>query len=199
MKIKKIVPSIKMNSLLKLEFFKSLSFPTKEAGMEFIKQNPKLKKAIDEKINELEETKYQVIETIKEKVFPKFDSQKEVFMIQVKGKRAEKLAHKKDLQKQALKEELRAELLNEIKQEEKQEKANKMKKNYPKAYPEIDNELLAKLPDLESLFNIVIKKIDNETIDEDNIVIVEKQKANVEKALEMLKKAMSVLEKIDQE
>jgi hypothetical protein len=186
-----------MNSLLKLEFFKSLGFPTKESGVEFIKQNPKLKKAIEEKVDEIEETKYQVIETIKEKVFPKFDSQKEVFMIQVKGKRAEKLAHKKDLQKQALKEELRAELLNEL-QEENQEKANKMKKNYPKAYPEIDDELLSKLPDLESLFNTVIKKIDNETIDDDNIVIVEKQKANVEKALEMLKKAILVMEKLNE-
>jgi hypothetical protein len=167
--------------------------------MEFIKQQPKLKKAIEEKVDEIEETKYQVIETIKEKVFPKFDTQREVFMIQVKGKRAEKLAHKKDLQKQALKEELRAELKAELLQEEKQEKSNKMKKNYPKAYPEIDNELLSKLPDLESLFNIVIKKIDSEDIDEDNIVIVEKQKANVEKALEMLKKAMSVLEKLNDE
>jgi hypothetical protein len=199
MKNKKFVSSIKMNSLLKLEFFKSLGFISKETGMEFIKQNPKLKKAIEEKVDEIEEVKYQVIETIKEKVFPKYESQKELFMIQVKGKRAEKLAHKKDLQKQALKEELRAELLNEIKQEEFVEKKNKMKKNYPKAYPEIDNELLVKLPDLESLFNTVIKKIDNETLDEDNIVIVEKQKANVEKAFEMLKKAMLVMEKLDNE
>lgn len=197
MKTNKFVSS--MNSLLKLEFFKSLGFISKETGMEFIKQNPKLKKAIDEKIDELEETKYQVIETIKEKVFPKFESQKEVFMIQVKGKRAEKLAHKKDLQKKMLKEELRAELLQEIKQEEKQEKANKMKKLYPKAYPEIDNELLAKLPDLESLFNIVIKKIDSEDIDEDNIVIVEKMKIQTERAFELLKKAMSVLEKLNDE
>ncbi|HBS53634.1 MAG TPA: hypothetical protein DD806_06515 [Flavobacterium sp.] len=188
-----------MNSVLKLDFFKSLGFPSKEAGIEFIKQQPKLKRAIDEKIDELEETKYQVIETIKEKVFQKFESQKELFLLQVKGKRAEKLAHKKEVQKRMLKEELRAELLQEIKQEEKQEKANKMKKNYPKAYPEIDNELLVKLPDLESLFNAVIKKIDNETLDSDNIVIIEKQKANVERAFELLKKAMLVMEKLDNE
>lgn len=189
----------KMNSLLKLEFFKSLGFPTKESGVEFIKQNPKLKKQIEAKVDEIDEVKYQMIEEIKDKIFSKFESQKEVFMIQVKGKRAEKLAHKKDLQKRMLKEELRAELLQEIKQEDKQEKANKMKKKYPRAYPEIDNELLAKLPDLESLFNIVIKKIDSEDIDEDNIVIIEKQKANVDRALELLKKAMSVLEKLNNE
>jgi len=188
-----------MNSLLKLEFFKSLGFPTKESGVEFIKQNPKLKKQIEAKVDEIDEVKYQMIEEIKDKIFSKFESQKEVFMIQVKGKRAEKLAHKKDLQKRMLKEELRAELLQEIKQEDKQEKANKMKKKYPRAYPEIDNELLAKLPDLESLFNIVIKKIDSEDIDEDNIVIIEKQKANVDRALELLKKAMSVLEKLNNE
>lgn len=188
-----------MNSLLKLEFFKSLGFPTKESGISFIKENPKLRKAIDDKVDEIEEAKYQIIETIKEKVFPKFDSQKELFLVQVKGKRAEKLAHKKEVQKRMLKEELRAELLQEIKQEEYVEKANKMKKKYPGSYPEIDNELLAKLPDLESLFNTVIKKIDNETIDEDNIVIVEKQKANVEKALEILKKVMLVMDKLNDE
>lgn len=199
MKNKKFVSSIKMNSLLKLEFFKSLGFISKETGMEFIKQNPKLKKAIDEKIDELEETKYQVIETIKEKVFPKFDSQKEVFMIQVKGKRAEKLAHKKEVQKRMLKEELRAELLQEIKQEEFVEKANKMKKKYPKAYAEIDDEFISKLPQLDQLFNSVIKKIDSEDIDSDNISIIEKQKANVERAFELLKKAMSVLEKLNNE
>lgn len=199
MKTKKFVSSIKMNNLLKLEFFKSLGFPTKESGVEFIKQNPKLKKAIEEKVDEIEETKYQVIETIKEKVFPKFESQKEVFMIQVKGKRAEKLAHKKELQKQALKEELRAELLNEIKQEEFIEKANKMKKKYPGSYPEIDNELLVKLPDLESLFNILIKKIDSEDIDEDNIVLLEKMKIQTEKAFQMLQKVQSTLEKLNEE
>lgn len=188
-----------MNNLLKLEFFKSLGFISKESGVEFIKQNPKLKKAIEEKVNEIEETKYQVIELIKEKIFPKFESQKEVFMVSVKNKRAEKLIHKKDIQKKALKEELRAELLQEIKEEEFSEKKNKMKKNYPKAYPEIDSDFISQLPQLDQLFNTVIKKIDNETIDEDNILIVEKQKANVEKAFEMLKKAMLVMGKLDQE
>jgi len=188
-----------MNVLLKLDFFKSLGFISKETGMEFIKQQPKLKKAIDQKIDEFDEAKYQMIEEIKEKIFSKYDSQKELFLIQVKGKRNEKLAHKKEVQKRMLKEELRAELLQEIKQEEFVEKANKMKKKYPGVYPEIDNELLAKLPDLESLFNNVIKKIDNEDIDSDNIVIIEKMKSNVERALELLKKAISVLEKLDNE
>jgi hypothetical protein len=187
-----------MNSVLKLDFFKSLGFPSKEAGIEFIKQQPKLKRAIDEKIDELDEVKYQVIETIKEKVFSKYESQKDLFLVQVKSKRNEKLIQKKEIQKQALKEELRAELLQEIKQEEKQEKANKIKKKYPKAYPEIDDELIAKLPLLDQLFNSVINKINSKDIDSD-IVIVEKQKVNVERAFELLKKAMSVLEKLDQE
>ena len=54
----------KMNSLLKLEFFKSLGFPTKEAGMSFIKDNPKLKKQIDEKVDEIDDLKYNVIEDL---------------------------------------------------------------------------------------------------------------------------------------
>ena len=186
-----------MNNLLKLEFFKSLGFISKESGVEFIKQNPKLKKAIEEKVEEIEETKYQVIELIKEKVFPKFESQKEIFIVSVKNKRAEKLIHKKDIQKKALKEELRAELLQEIKEEEFSEKKNEMKKNYPKAYPEIDNDLISQLHQLDQLFNSVIKKIDNETIDKDNIILLEKMKIQTDKAFEMLQKVQSTLKKLD--
>ena len=186
-----------MNTLLKLEFYKSLGFSTKESGVEFVKQNPKLKKQIEEKVDEIEEVKYQLIDSIKEEIFPKYDSQKQFFLIQVKGKRAEKIADKKDLQKQVLKEELRAELIEEIKMEEQSEKKNKLKKNYPKAYVEIEPYIIKELPNLEQLFTQVIKKIDIEDIDEDNIVIVEKQKIQVEKAFEMLKKAIIVMEKLN--
>ena len=186
-----------MNTLLRLEFFKSLSFPTKESGMEFIKQNPKLKTQIEEKVDEIEEAKYRIIESIKEDIFPKYDSKKEVFIFQVKQNMSDKIAHKKDLQKRALKEELRAELLNEIKTEEQSEKNNKLRINYPKAYPSIEIELIQQLPDIEHLFSSVIKKIDIQDIDKDNIIIVEKQKVQVEKAFEMLKKAMLIMEKLN--
>lgn len=83
--------------------------------MYIIWEKIELKRAIDEKIDELEEVKYQIIDRIKEKIFPKYDSQKQFFLVQIKGKKVEKIAHKKDLQKQVLKEELRAELLEEIK------------------------------------------------------------------------------------
>ena len=186
-----------MNSLLKLEFFKSLGFPSKESGMEFIKQQPKLKLSIDQKVDEIEESRYQLIESIKEKIFPKFEYEKDIFIIQVNSKRTEKLAIKKDLQKQALKGELREELLQEIKQEDQIEKQNKMKKKYPKAYLLNDEKLIEQLKNVEKLFSSVINKIDNDTIKEDNILIVEKQKAAVEKAFEILKKVMVVMEKLN--
>lgn len=186
-----------MNSLLKLEFFKSLGFISKESGVEFIKQNPKLKAKIEEKAEELDEVKYQIIECIKEKVFPKFEIQKEVFMVSVKAEKAKKLAHKKELQKMSLKQELRDELLNEIKNEEKEEKMNKMKKKYPKAYPTIDIDF--DMPELEQLFSVVIKKIDSEDLDDDNLIIIEKQKAQVEKAFEMLQKVKVIMEKLNKE
>jgi len=182
-----------MNTLLKLEFFKSLSFPTKESGMEFIKQNPKLQRSIEEKVDEIEEAKYQILDEIKLKIFSKYETQKEVFMVQVKNKRAERLSHKKDIEKEALKEELREELLKEINQEE-------LKKNHPKLYPDVNNELIVQLPTLENLFSQVIKKIyntKNGSIDEDKVTAVEKQKIQVEKALEILKKAMVVMEKLN--
>lgn len=189
--------SINMNALLKLEFFKSLGFPTKESGVEFIKQNPKLKAKIEEKAEELEEVKYQIIENIKENVFSKFEIQKEVFMVGVKAEKAKKLAHKKELQKMSLKQELRSELLNEIQNEEKEERMNKMKKKYPNAYPNINTDF--DIQELEHLFSSIIKKIDSDDLDEDNLVIIEKQKAQVEKAFEMLQKVKVIMKKLNKE
>ena len=184
-----------MNSLLKLEFFKSLGFPSKESGMAFIKENPKLKKQIDEKVDDLEEMKYQVIEDIKEKVFTKYDDKKEIFLIKVKNERSEKLAHKKELQKKALKEEMREEILKELRDEEMDEKKNKLKKKYPKAIPSIKEESTEKLKFLEEVFVNVVKRIDTGDIDEDELAVIEKMKEQVEKAVATIMKVSSVMEK----
>lgn len=184
-----------MNSLLKLEFFKSLGFPSKEAGVAFIKENPKLKKQIDEKVDELDEMKYQVIEDIKDKVFPKYEDKKEVFLIKVKNERSEKLAYKKELQKKALKEEMRAEILKELKDEEMDEKKSKLKKKYPKAIPNINEESSEKLKSLEELFVNVVKKIESGDIDEDELAVIEKMRDQVEKAVATIIKVSNIMEK----
>ena len=184
-----------MNALLKLEFFKSLGFPSKEAGVAFIKENPKLKKKIDEKVDELDEMKYQVIEEIKENVFPKYEDKKEIFLIKVKNERSEKLAHKKDLQKKALKEEMRAEILKEIMDEEMDEKKTKLKKKYPKAIPEIDEESFDKLKTLEDIFVNVMKKVDSGDIDKDELKVIEKMKEQVEKAVAVIIKVHNTMDK----
>lgn len=184
-----------MNSLLKLEFFKSLGFPSKEAGMSFIKENPKLKKQIDEKVDEIDEMKYQVIEDIKEKVFPKYEDKKEIFLIKVKNERSEKLAYKKDLQKKALKEEMREEILKELREEEMDEKKNKLKKKYPKTIPVIDEDASDKLKSLENLFVSVVKKVESGDIDEDEIKVIEKMKEQIEKAVATIIKVSNSLEK----
>ena len=185
----------KMNSLLKLEFFKSLSFPSKEAGMSFIKDNPKLKKQIEDKVDEMEEMKYQVIEEIKEGIFPKYEDKKEVFLIRVKNERSDKLAYKKDLQKKALKEEMRDEILKELREEEMDEKKNKLKKKYPKAVPSVDEDASEKLKSIEDLFVNVIKRIDCGDIDEDEIKAIEKMKDQIEKAVLVIMKVSGSLEK----
>lgn len=184
-----------MNSLLKLEFFKSLGFPSKEAGMAFIKENPKLKKQIDDKVDEIDEIKYQVIEEIKEKVFPKYEDKKEVFLIKVKGERSEKIAYKKELQKKALKEEMREEILKELREEEMGEKKNKLKKKYPKAIPSIDESASEQLKSIEEMFVTVIKKIECGDIDEDEMKVIEKMKDQVEKAVSTIMKVSNALEK----
>lgn len=185
----------KMNSLLKLEFFKSLGFPSKETGMSFIKDNPKLKKQIDEKVDEMEEMKYQTIEGIKEGIFPKYEAKKEVFLIRVKNERSDKLAYKKDLQKKALKEEMRDEIMKELREEEMDEKKNKLKKKYPKAVPCIDEDASEKLKSIENLFVNVIKRIDCGDIDEDEIKVIEKMKDQIEKAVLVIMKVSGSLEK----
>lgn len=185
----------KMNSLLKLEFFKSLGFPSKEAGMSFIKDNPKLKKQIDEKVDEMEEMKYQTIEGIKEGIFPKYEDKKEVFLIRVKNERSDKLAYKKDLQKKALKEEMREEIMKELREEEMDDKKNKLRKKYPKAIPSLDEDASEKLKSIENLFVNVIKRIDCGDIDEDEVKVIEKMREQIEKAVLVIMKVSGSLEK----
>jgi hypothetical protein len=184
-----------MNSLLKLEFFKSLSFPSKETGMEFIKQHPKLNKQIQEKVDEMEEMKYQTIEDIKETIFPKYEDKKDVFLIRVKNERSDKLAYKKDLQKKALKEEMRDEIMKELREEEMDERKNNLKKKYPKALPCIDEDASEKLKLIENLFVNVIKRIDCGDIDDDEIKAIEKMKDQIEKAVLVIMKVSGSLEK----
>lgn len=183
-----------MNSLLQLGFFTSLGFKTKTDGMEFIKQNPKLKKQIEEKVDELDEAKYNIVESIKEEIFPKYDDKKDVFLIKMKNERTDKLVAKKELQKKALKDEMRAELLKEIKEEEMDEKKKSLMKKYPKAIPTIEN--VEKISQLQDLFFKVIKKIESGDIDEDELIVIEKTKDQVEKAMAVLMKASKTLENL---
>lgn len=184
-----------MNSLLKLEFFKSLGFPSKEAGVAFIKENPKLKKQIDEKVDEIDELKYNVIEEIKENIFPKYEDKKEIFLIKVKNERSEKLAYKKELQKKALKEEMREEILKELKEEEMDERKNKLKIKYPKIIPSINEDVYEKLQSIEDLFVNVVKRVDNGEIKEEELKAIEKMREQIEKATAVIIKVSNSLEK----
>lgn len=182
-----------MNTLLKLEFFKSLSFPSKESGMEFIKKHKKLEKQIKEKVDEMEESKYQVIEDIKE-VFSQFESQKELYLVQIKSKLNEKKEHKKELKKMELKEELRSELLNELKHEEINAKKDKIKKKYSKAYLDIDD-IDFTINDISQLFIDKLMKIESGNKDID-LATIEKMKVQAEKAFEILRKINTTMQKI---
>ncbi len=184
-----------MNSLLKLEFFKSIGFPSKEAGVAFIKENPKLKKQIDEKVDEIDEIKYQVIEDIKERIFPKYEDKKEIYLIKVKNERSDKLAHKKELQKKVLKEEMREEILKELRDEEMESKKSKLKKKYPKALPTIEEDVSDKIKGMEDLFVKVLKGIESGEIDEDELKVVEKMKDQVEKAIAIITKVHDTMQK----
>jgi cytidylate kinase len=185
-----------METLLKLSFFKSLGFNSKENGLQFIDQNIKLKEQIEEKVCELDEQKYQIIEEIKNAVFPKYNVNKKVFISNMKKTRAGKISQKKEIQKQAVKEDLKAELLAEIKEEERLEKEQHLKKKYSKAYP---RPVEFNAENINKLFISVINKIDNKELSTNNLIIIEKQRLQVEKAFELIKKAIVTLEKLDNE
>jgi hypothetical protein len=163
--------------------------------MAFIKGNPKLKKQIDEKVDEIDEMKYQVIEEIKEGIFPKYEDKKEIFLIKVKNERSDKIAHKKDLQKKALKEEMREEILKELREEEMDGTKNKLKKKYPKTIPSIDEESYEKLKVIEEMFVNVMNRVDSGDIDKDEVKVIEKMKEQLEKAVAVIIKVHDTIEK----
>lgn len=182
-----------INSLLKLEFFKSLGFASKENGMEFIKVNTKLQKTIQTKVDENNEQTYLLLEDIKNNVFSKFDDKKDLFIIKSKNEKGDKLAHKKELQKMSLKEEMRDEILMEIKNEQNQINQLKLQNKFPRCIPEyktVDFNIL------NTLFITALSQIDNGQIDKDEIKSIEKAKDQVEKAMAMLLKATNTLESL---
>lgn len=183
-----------MNMLLKLEFFKSLGFISKESGMKFVKENDKLRKQIEEKVDEFDDTKYEILESIKNEIFPQYDDKKRIFLLKVKRERSDILMQKKQLDKQAMKDELRTELLNEIKNEEMDEKSKKIMKKYPKAMPIINLDCIEKINGLQDGFLKVLLKIDTGDIDKDELAVIEKTKEQVEKAILILMKATKTLE-----
>lgn len=183
-----------MNALLKLEFFKSLGFISKESGVEFINQNKNLKKEIEEKVEELEETRYEIIESIKDDIFSKYDDKKSAYLIKIKNERKEKLASKKELERQEEKQALKDELRAELKREELEESNMKIMKKYPKAIPQLDKTVIEKMNVLEELFFNAIKKVDSGDINKEELVIIEKTKQEVEKAIAILTKATKTME-----
>lgn len=188
-----------MNSLLRLEFFKSLGFPSKESGMSFIKENKKLKSEIEEKVSELDELRDEIIENIKCDVFSKYEVKKEIYILKVKSERNEKLAEKKELKKRVLKEEMRDEILMELREEEKNKKIEKLRKKYVKGMPLISDNMKEKVGCLEELFVSVLSKLDNGEIDKDEIKVIEKLKDQVEKAMGVIVKVSDTLEKYKNE
>lgn len=186
-----------MNSLLKLEFFKSLGFASKENGMEFIKCTPKLQKEIQVKVDfNIEQTHF-LLEDIKENVFSKFDNKKDLFIIKTKNERGDKLSNKKDLLKLALKEEMRNDILLEIQNEQEEAEKEKLKIKYPKCIPKVSDEV--NFINLNKLFIEVLVKMDNGLISIDEMKNIEKAKEQVEKAIAVLIKAKSTLEYLNEE
>lgn len=182
-----------MNSLLRLEFFKSLGFPSKEVGMLFIKENKKLSKEIESKVNELEDEKYKIIEYIKEKIFSRYEEKKDIYLMRVKSERYERILEKKELKKRELKSEMREEILREIRDEEMSKKREILMKKYGRCVPVIKKDISSE--DIEELFISVINKVECGEIDKDEMKVLEKLKEQVEKSINVIIKAREILKK----
>lgn len=186
-----------MNSILNLAFFKSVGFPTKESGMAFVKENSKLHKEVEVKISEIEEFKSQILDDLKENVFPKYSSKLDVYLVKVKCDKKEKATKNKELQKVALKEEMRAELLAELKAEEYEKKRTKLMKVYADAIPKINMTVCERIPELEEQFIKVLQKLDKGEIAAAELQNIEKMKDQVEKAITTILKIAKSLDKLE--
>jgi hypothetical protein len=171
----KIFWSDLMDKLLKFEWFKAQKFPTKEDGIAFIKSIPKLQEYMDKKSDEIEEFKYEQIDDFEE-FFGKFESKKQIYLVELKKKRAEKMSQKKDLQKQALKEELRQEILREL-DEEKMKETN----------------MHIEVFSLETLKNLFVK-LAKKNLKKKEMNEIEKLQKEAASAIETLKRVQEQLE-----
>lgn len=183
-----------MNLLLKLDVFKSLGFATKSSGIDFVNENIKLKKFINEKIKKLDIIRSDIIDEIKDEINIKYKDNKSIFLSKMKDVQNEKKIYKIDIKKKMLKKEMREEILMEIKNEEYNKKRNKIIKNYSKSVPNINDDNIVNMIKLRDLFYDIIERIDNGDIDEDEIIVINKAKDQVEKAMLVLSKTMKTLE-----
>ncbi|MEO9258019.1 MAG: hypothetical protein ABI207_06530 [Crocinitomicaceae bacterium] len=163
-----------MNSLLKLEVFKSLKFETKEAGMRFIKENKKLSICIQEEIDNLDEVKYNCIENIKvlfdeEPIAGKLSK----FLMKEKMERQYRIENKKVMQREILKESLREEIMNEMKISQ-----------YSDVYPNFKE---ISIGDIKSKFNEIVDQKLNE-----------KQRKKLMKAKDEMEKAIMIMEHVNE-
>lgn len=165
-----------MNSLLKLEVFKSLGFETKESGMRYVKCNVKLSNKINECVNEYEENKYIIIEKIKV-LCNKYCDEMNKFINVEKIDRKYRIEEKKMQSRELLKEQMRDEIMNELKMEKHGDLIPKLNVN---------------LSVIKSKFNDVL----SEKLSEKSKKKVMEAKKKVDKAVELLRDAEEILDSI---
>lgn len=164
-----------MESLLKAAWFTKRQFATKMDGIKFIKSHKKLSKKMEKMSDEIEEYKYQKVNEFEE-YFDKFESEKEIAIIESKYSQKNRTIKKKENQKQALKNEMKAEIMKEILVE-------KNSKTIPKYNKDINYN---KIDDL--FIDAIKKQLSKKQIDE-----IIKMKEEAELAFAMLAKIANKL------
>jgi hypothetical protein len=176
-----------MEKILKVEFFKSLSFTTKKDGMEFISKIPQLKQEFDNNNNKLEQFHFQLIDDYNSQ-FDKFENEKKAFQMYAKNERKILTQEKKSKIDEDLEKNFKDSLKIDI---EKQF----YKEQFSSLIPDYKREDVAKLVGIDDIFISLSKK--HKLQSSDIIQMIELHKQKTEELLSQLYNIYITMEKLN--
>ena len=177
-----------MDKILKVEFFKSLSFITKKDGISFISTIPELKAEFDNNDQKLQQFHFQLIDDFSCQ-FDKFENEKKIFQMHAKVERKNTTQEKKLKTDEDLVENFKSSLKIDI---EKQF----YKEQFGTLIPEYKREDVIKIAGIDDIFISLSKKHIHQS--PDIIQMIQLHKEKTEQLLSQLNNIYVTMEKLNQ-
>ena len=177
-----------MEKILKVEFFKSLSFCSKGDGMKFISTIPHLQKEFDNNNQKLEQFHFQLIDDYSCQI-DKFENEKKVFQMHAKVERKNTTQEKKLKADEDLAENFKSSLKIDI---EKQF----YKEQFGTLIPEYKRENVIKIAGIDDIFISLSKKHRQQS--PDIIQMIELHKLKTEELISQLNNIYVTMDKLNQ-